>query len=55
MNIFVSDLHSAIVVRFISGIAAAPMSTLGFSAVVRVDKDAPAPATGHAVPVAAPG
>ncbi|MEI2297481.1 MFS transporter [Ensifer sp. MJa1] len=30
MNIFVSDLHSAIVVRFISGIAAAPMSTLGF-------------------------
>ncbi|MDF8353812.1 MFS transporter [Ensifer adhaerens] len=30
MNVFVSDLHSAIVVRFISGIAAAPMSTLGF-------------------------
>ncbi|PII38855.1 MFS transporter [Sinorhizobium meliloti CCBAU 01290] len=30
MNVFVSDLHSAVVVRFISGIAAAPMSTLGF-------------------------
>lgn len=30
MNVFVSDLQSAIVVRFISGIAAAPMSTLGF-------------------------
>ncbi|MQW01300.1 MFS transporter [Sinorhizobium medicae] len=30
MNVFVSDLHSAIVVRFISGIAAAPLSSLGF-------------------------
>ncbi|MBP1882793.1 MFS transporter [Sinorhizobium mexicanum] len=30
LNVFVSDLHSAIVVRFISGIAAAPLSTLGF-------------------------
>ncbi|OBZ96135.1 MFS transporter [Pararhizobium polonicum] len=30
LNIFVSDLHSAIVVRFISGMAAAPLSTLGF-------------------------
>lgn len=30
LNLFVSDLHSAIVVRFLSGIAAAPISTLGF-------------------------
>ncbi len=30
LNLFVSDLHSAIVVRFLSGIAAAPLSTLGF-------------------------
>jgi MFS family permease len=30
MHLFVDDLHSAIVVRFFSGIAAAPMSTLGF-------------------------
>lgn len=30
LNLFVSDLHSALVVRFISGMAAAPLSTLGF-------------------------
>jgi MFS family permease len=30
LNLFISDLPSAIVVRFMSGIAAAPMSTLGF-------------------------
>jgi MFS family permease len=30
LNLFVSDLHSAIIVRFLSGIAAAPLSTLGF-------------------------
>ena len=30
LNLFVSDLHSAIVVRFFSGIAGAPLSTLGF-------------------------
>ncbi|WP_414692792.1 MFS transporter [Pararhizobium sp.] len=30
LNLFVSDLHSAIVVRFLSGMAAAPLSTLGF-------------------------
>lgn len=30
LNIFVSDLHSATVVRFLSGMAAAPLSTLGF-------------------------
>ncbi len=30
MNVFVSDLHSALVVRFLSGAAAAPLSTLGF-------------------------
>lgn len=30
MNVFVSDLQSALVVRFLSGIAAAPLSTLGF-------------------------
>ncbi|MBM7049375.1 MFS transporter [Rhizobium lusitanum] len=30
LNLFVSDLHSAIVVRFLSGIAGAPLSTLGF-------------------------
>ena len=30
LNLFVSDLHSATVVRFISGMAAAPLSTLGF-------------------------
>ncbi len=30
LNLFVTDLHSAIVVRAISGMAAAPLSTLGF-------------------------
>ncbi|TPP10567.1 MFS transporter [Rhizobium glycinendophyticum] len=30
LNLFVSDLHSALVVRFISGCAAAPISSLGF-------------------------
>jgi len=30
LNLLISDLPSAIVVRFMSGIAAAPMSTLGF-------------------------
>jgi len=30
LNLFVSDLHSAIVVRFLSGMAAAPLSSLGF-------------------------
>jgi MFS family permease len=30
MHLFVDDLQSALVVRFFSGIAAAPMSTLGF-------------------------
>jgi MFS family permease len=30
MNLLVTDLHSAIVVRTISGMAAAPLSTLGF-------------------------
>lgn len=30
LNFFISDLSSAIVVRFMSGIAAAPLSTLGF-------------------------
>ncbi|WP_426123305.1 MFS transporter [Pararhizobium sp. PWRC1-1] len=30
LNLFVSDLHSATVVRFLSGMAAAPLSTLGF-------------------------
>lgn len=30
LNLFVSDLHSALVVRFISGCAAAPLSSLGF-------------------------
>jgi len=30
LNLLVSDLHSAIVVRFISGMAAAPLSSLGF-------------------------
>ncbi len=30
LNLFVSDLQSAIIVRFLSGIAAAPLSTLGF-------------------------
>lgn len=29
-HFFVDDMHSALVVRFFSGIAAAPMSTLGF-------------------------
>lgn len=29
-NLFVSDFHSAVVVRFISGMAAAPLSTIGF-------------------------
>ncbi|RKE85355.1 MFS transporter [Rhizobium sp. AG855] len=30
LNLFVSDLHSALVVRFISGCAGAPISSLGF-------------------------
>lgn len=30
MNLMISDLHSALVVRFMSGIAAAPMSSLAF-------------------------
>ncbi|MDO1581681.1 MFS transporter [Rhizobium oryzicola] len=30
LNLFVTDLHSAMVVRFISGMAAAPLSSLGF-------------------------
>ena len=30
MHLFVDDLHSALIVRFFSGIAAAPMSSLGF-------------------------
>ncbi|OCJ54791.1 MFS transporter [Agrobacterium rubi] len=30
LNLFVTDLHSAIVVRFVSGMAAAPLSSLGF-------------------------
>ncbi|THV25697.1 MFS transporter [Peteryoungia ipomoeae] len=30
LNLFVDDLHSALVVRFISGCAAAPISSLGF-------------------------
>ncbi|WP_246776895.1 MFS transporter [Microvirga sp. VF16] len=30
MHLFVEDLHSALIVRFFSGIAAAPMSSLGF-------------------------
>jgi len=30
MHLFVNDLHSALIVRFFSGIAAAPMSSLGF-------------------------
>jgi MFS family permease len=30
LNLFVTDLHSALVVRFISGMAAAPLSSLGF-------------------------
>ena len=30
LNLFVTDLHSAIVIRFISGMAAAPLSSLGF-------------------------
>jgi MFS family permease len=30
LNLFVNDLHSALVVRFISGCAAAPISSLGF-------------------------
>lgn len=30
MHVFVNDLHSALVVRFFSGIAASPMSSLGF-------------------------
>lgn len=30
LNLFISDLQSALVVRFMSGIAAAPMSTLAF-------------------------
>lgn len=30
LHLFVHDLHSAVVIRFLAGIAAAPMSTLGF-------------------------
>lgn len=30
LNLFVTDLHSAIVIRFVSGMAAAPISSLGF-------------------------
>ncbi|WP_313618699.1 MFS transporter [Agrobacterium sp.] len=30
LNLFVTDLHSAIIVRFVSGMAAAPLSSLGF-------------------------
>lgn len=30
LNLFVTDLHSALVIRFVSGMAAAPLSTLGF-------------------------
>lgn len=30
LNLFISDIQSAIVVRFLSGIAAAPLATLGF-------------------------
>lgn len=30
LHLFVHDLHSAVTVRFLAGIAAAPMSTLGF-------------------------
>lgn len=30
LHLFVHDLHSAVVVRFVAGMAAAPMSTLGF-------------------------
>lgn len=30
LNLFVTDLHSAIVIRFLSGMAAAPLSSLGF-------------------------
>ena len=30
LNLFVTDLHSAIVIRFVSGMAAAPLSSLGF-------------------------
>lgn len=30
LNLFVTDLHSGIVVRFVSGMAAAPLSSLGF-------------------------
>lgn len=30
LNLFVTDIHSAIVVRFVSGMAAAPLSSLGF-------------------------
>jgi MFS family permease len=30
LHLFVHDLHSAVAVRFLAGIAAAPMSTLGF-------------------------
>ncbi len=31
LNLFVTDFHSALVVRFVSGMAAAPLSSLGFS------------------------
>lgn len=30
LNLFVTDFHSALVVRFVSGMAAAPLSSLGF-------------------------
>lgn len=30
LNLFVTDIHSAVVVRFVSGMAAAPLSSLGF-------------------------
>lgn len=30
LNLFVTDMHSALVVRFVSGMAAAPLSSLGF-------------------------
>ena len=49
MNVFVSDLHSAIVVRFISGIAAAPMSTLGFLYMLEAFPPARKPTVGLAL------
>lgn len=30
LHLFVQDLHAALVVRFLAGVAASPMSTLGF-------------------------